>query len=289
MATTFVAGQLTEEGTSKTVQALGMTIHYHDIGTGDPIILLHSYGPGSTAWITFFKNFPELSKHYRCIAMDLPNFAKTGPAIYDEPIHSFQAKTALALMDALGIEKAHIVGNSQGGQTAMVFAYKYPDRINKLVWGGGHIGVGPGGSEYVLSNRREEGIRLAREAGQDPTKENLRRYLLGHINDEALVTDELVDYIHKMYTGRPDLAEARSKSRGVSYNHRQYIVNIKAPTLMIWGRYDRVCQFEIGINALNHIPNSRLVVINDTGHWTPFERPEEYNSHVLNFLKGDWA
>jgi pimeloyl-ACP methyl ester carboxylesterase len=91
-----------------------------------------------------------------------------------------------------------------------------------------------------------------------------------------------------MYTGRPDLAEARAQSKMVPYNHVNDMAKIKAPTLMVWGRYDRTCNFEIGFNSLNHIRNSRLVVLH-CGHWVPFEKPEEYTAHVLNFLEGDWA
>ena len=116
------ASTFTEENTSKVIAAHGRNVHYHDIGEGEPLIMLHSYGPGTTAWITFHKNFPELSKHFRCIAMDLPNYTKSGPVVYEETQHIFQAKTALALMDALGIDKAHILGNSQGGQSALTFA-----------------------------------------------------------------------------------------------------------------------------------------------------------------------
>ena len=58
------------------------------------------------------------------------------------------------------------------------------------------------------------------------------------------------------------------------------------PALIIWGRYDRMCVFEIGIAALNNLADSRLVVLNNCGHWVPFERPAEYASHVLNFLRG---
>ena len=285
----MVTQELTEAGTSKTIEAMGTTIHYHEAGQGDPILLLHSYGPGTTAWITWSKVLPILSQHFRCIAMDLPNFAKTGPFVYVETTHNVQARTALALMDALGIEKAHIVGNSQGGQSSMVFAYKYPDRINKLVWGAGHIGSGGAyRGEYLMGNKPEEGSKASREAAENPTVENVRRYLRVHIDDEALVTDELVDYIHKSINSRPDLAEARSKSKMVPYDHSHDLESIKAPTLIIWGRYDRMCQFEIGINALNRTPNSRLVVLNNCGHWPPFEKPKEYNAHVLNFLQGDW-
>src|SRR5207245_10488878 len=133
---------LTEAETSKTVQAGRMTVHYHDIGTGDPVLFLHSYGPGTTAWITFHKIVGALSQHFRCILMDLPNFSKTGPIVYKEGVHAVQARTAVALLDALGIPRAHFVGNSQGGQSSMVVAMTHPDRVSTLVMGGTHIGTG---------------------------------------------------------------------------------------------------------------------------------------------------
>ena len=280
---------LTEEGPSKTVQAYGTTIHYHDIGSGDPLVMLHSYGPGTTAWVTFHKNFPELSQHFRCIAMDLPNYAKTGPTLYEEPMHKVQAKMAAALMDELGIERAHVLGNSQGGQSALTFAYMFKERINKLIWGGGHIGTSGGyPNEYLMVNKPEEGIIASREASTNPTRENFRRYLDMHIIDKSLITDDLVDYLIHQHTGRQDLVEARAKSTSLPYDHSREIMDIEAPTLIIWGRNDRTCHFEIGINCLNLVRNSRLVVLKDTGHWSPFEKPAEYNAHVLNFLKGDW-
>ena len=75
-----------------------------------PVLFLHSYGPGTTAWITFHKTVGELSQHFRCILMDLPNFSKTGPIVYREGVHAVQARTAVALLDALGIARAHWVG-----------------------------------------------------------------------------------------------------------------------------------------------------------------------------------
>ena len=283
------ATALTEEGTSRTVQAYGTTIHYHDVGEGDPLVMLHSYGPGTTAWVTFHKNFPELSQHFRCIAMDLPNYAKTGPILYEEPMHKVQAKMAAALMDALGIDRAHVLGNSQGGQSALTFAYMFKERINKLIWGGGHIGTSGGyPNEYLMVNKPEEGIIASREASTNPTRENFRRYLDMHIIDKSLITDDLVDYLIHQHTGRQDLVDARAKSTSLPYDHSREAMDIEAPTLIIWGRNDRTCHFEIGINCLNLVRNSRLVVLKDTGHWSPFEKPAEYNARVLNFLKGDW-
>src|SRR5215813_9713283 len=128
----FVASNdLTEAGTGKTVAAGGMNVHYHEAGAGEPVLFLHSYGPGTTAWITFHKVVGELSQHYRCILMDLPNFSKTGPLIFREGVHSLQARTAVALLDVLGIDQARWVGNSQGGQSAMVAAINYPERVSR--------------------------------------------------------------------------------------------------------------------------------------------------------------
>ena len=275
--------EFTEEGTSRTIEAGGMTIHYHDVGEGDPVVFLHSYGPGTTAWITFHKTLGMLAPHFRCLLLDMPNFGRTGPLIYNEPVHDVHARTALALMDALGIDQAHLVGNSQGGQAAMVFAYAYPDRIRKLVTGACHIATG--GDRYLMANRPSEGSRATQEVHANPTLENVRRYLRVHLDDEALVTDDLVAYIHQVHTGRPDHEEARRKSVSVYYDHGPGVAAIQAPTLIIWGRYDRMCSFEIGIASLNYIDDSRLIVLNKCGHWPPYEHPKEYANYVLNFLK----
>jgi pimeloyl-ACP methyl ester carboxylesterase len=289
------ATELTEEGTSNWIEAGGMNIHYHDIGEGPPIIMLHSVGPGGvTAWITFSKILPELSKHFRCIAMDFPNFAKSGPLAYNEPVHNFQARTALALMDALGIEKAHILGNSQGGQTAMVFAAHYPERVDRLVCGTCHIVTG--GDTYLMapygrgSRRRQRMAKLtgAPATPPAPTAASIKLALADYIDNVDLITDELSEYLYKMGTGRPDLAEARSKSTSTYYDHGVDIFGITAPTLIIWGRYDMICPFEVGIAMLNRIPNARLTVLH-CGHWVPFEKPAEYTAHVLNFLTSEWA
>ena len=99
-------------------------------------------------------------------------FSKTGPIVYREGVHAVQARTAVALLDALGIERAHWVGNSQGGQSAMVAAITYPERVGKFVMGGSHIGTG--GDRYLMANRPSEGSRATRQALDDPSRENIR-------------------------------------------------------------------------------------------------------------------
>ena len=142
---------------------------------------------GTTAWITFHKVIGALSMHFRCILMDLPNFSRTGPIIYREGVHAVQARTAVALLDALGIQRAYWLGNSQGGQSAMVAAITYPERVAKFVMGGSHIGTG--GDRYLLANRPSEGSRAPQpKPSPIPSRENIRRYLRVHIDDDSLVT-----------------------------------------------------------------------------------------------------
>jgi pimeloyl-ACP methyl ester carboxylesterase len=100
--------------------------------------------------------------------MDLPNFSRTGPIVYREGVHTVQARTAVALLDALGIARAYWVGNSQGGQSAMVAAVTYPERVGKFVMGGSHIGTG--GDRYLMANRavRPDGALRGQHRDAEP-------------------------------------------------------------------------------------------------------------------------
>ena len=136
-----------------------------------------------------------------------------------------------------------------------------------------------------MGNRPSEGSLATNDLIADPTCENVRRYLRVHIDDDALVTDDLIDYIHQNYTGNPDHIAANAASVSVPYDHGVDLPNITAPSLIIWGRYDRMCVFEIGITALNNIQESRLALLNNRGHWPLCDEPKEYTAHLLKLLE----
>jgi pimeloyl-ACP methyl ester carboxylesterase len=118
----------------------------------------------------------------------------------------------------------------------------------------------------------------------------MRTYLETHINDKTLITEELIAYLIEQHTSRPDIVAARkTMTYGENHDLTPDMLRFDCPTLVIWGRNDRVCHWEIGIRTLNLIPRSRLIVLRDTGHWVPYERPAEYAAHVLTFLRADWA
>ena len=274
-----------EQETSHTVQANGMNVHYHDVGEGPPMLMLHSTGvrPGTTAWLTFSKVLGAFAEHYRCIMMDLPNFGRTGPHVYNEPLHDMMAHTAVALMDSLGIDKFIALGNSQGGQVCTDIELLHPGRVQAIVCGACHISTG--GDAYLLRPFPSEVSMLNREAEADPqSRDKLRRLLDALVYDPPLITAEIFEAMYEMRTNSPDYWAAIHASPMVRKNNDGAIARIDVPTLLIWGREDRFVTYEQGLAFLSNIRAAELVVLQRCGHWVPFERPNEYASHVLRFL-----
>lgn len=283
------AGVLAESAIGRTVEVYGAPVRFLDVGSGPPLVMLHAWGPGSSAWTLFSEALPLLSRHFRCIALDLPNYGGSGPFFRDaESLYSLQANCARDLMRTLDVERAHILGHSQGAQSALTFAALFPDAVDRLVVGGCHTGARHG--EYLLGLGDEEGIRVAYPVLRGAGSEAMRRYLETCVADRRLVTDELVEAMLRRHAAREDLVAARRDAR-----HRPAadlsddMAVFEAPTLVIWGREDRTCGWEIGVRMFNIIPNARLVVLKGAGHWAPFERPREYAGHVAGFLTGTWA
>src|SRR5207245_5967817 len=133
--------------------------------------------------------------------------------------------------DARRIEKADWAGSSQGGRSTMVAAINYPERVTKFVMGGSHIGTG--GDRYLMANRPSEGSRATQQTIADPSRDKIRHYLRVHIDDESLVTDELVDYIHRAHTWSPEFIEARRQSASLPHDYTPDLAGIRSPVLLI--------------------------------------------------------
>jgi len=98
------------------------------------------------------------------------------------------------------------------------------------------------------------------------------------IDDDSLVTDELADYIHRAHTWAPKFTEARRQSVSLPHDYTPDLPGIKAPVLLIHGRYDRIVPFEVSIAILNHIADSRRALFNNCGNWPPFEKPAKWTA-----------
>ena len=273
------AVRFSEEATSKYVQAGDIRIHYNEVGAGDAVIFLHGGGPGATSWSNFFKNVGVVSEHYRCLLVDQPGFGKSDSVTMVEPRGTVNARAVRDMMDALGIEKASLIGNSMGGGTAITFSIDYPDRIDKLII----MGSG-GGPLPIFAPSPTEGIKILNEVFESPSVEGLRRLINVMLYDGSMVPDEVLEQRYKTIIDNPDHLTARRNSVTTQRDFSAQLAGIEAPTLVLHGRNDRVVPLENGLRLVGSIPNSRLVVLNQCGHWAQYEHADVFNRLVLDFL-----
>src|SRR5919198_5865352 len=168
----------------------GFRLHYHEAGDGPAVVMLHGGGPGASAWSNFGPNLPVFAKEFRTLLVDQPGFGDSDKPEISKQYFTFSADALRGLLDKLGIEKAHLVGNSLGGGTAVRFALDHPDRAGRLVL------MAPGGlSLNVFSSDPTEGIKklYAFGAPPGPSREKLAEFLRTLVFDQSLVTDELVE------------------------------------------------------------------------------------------------
>jgi 2-hydroxy-6-oxonona-2,4-dienedioate hydrolase len=149
--------------------------------------------------------------------------------------------------------------------------------------GGSHIGTGC--DRYLMANRPWEGSRATRRALDDPSRENIAHYLRAHIDDESLVTDELVDYIHRGHTWSREFIDAGRQSVSLPHDYTPDLPSVQASVLLIHERYDRMVPFEVSIAILNQLPTrvSCCSIIAATGRL--FRSPPSGRPQVLAFLQ----
>ncbi|WP_418956469.1 4,5:9,10-diseco-3-hydroxy-5,9,17-trioxoandrosta-1(10),2-diene-4-oate hydrolase [Streptomyces tritici] len=279
---------ITYESTSRTAKAAGLTLHYHEAGPADGpvVVMLHGGGPGATAWSNFGGNLPVFAERFRTLLIDQPCFGRSDKPEPDRDYFSFSAGAVAALLGALGIEKAHVIGNSLGGGTAVRLALDHPRLVGRLLL------MGPGGiSVNLFSPDPTEGIKqlFAFNSAAAPTRAQMRAFLLTMAYDPAIVTDAFVE---ERYTQAVD-PEARLGAARMGAAFAQWPVDsmlwreghrITQPTLLTWGREDRTNPLDGALLALRTIPDARLHVFPHCGHWAQTEAYDEFNRLALDFF-----
>jgi 4,5:9,10-diseco-3-hydroxy-5,9,17-trioxoandrosta-1(10),2-diene-4-oate hydrolase len=280
--------------TSRYADAGGMRLHYHEAGpaTGDdagtPLVLLHGGGPGASAWSNFGPNLAVFAQRFHTLGVDQPGFGRSAKPPVAGQYFTFAADALAGLLDELGIERVHLIGNSLGGGTAVRFALNHPKRAGRLVL------MGPGGlSLNVFAPDPTEGVKRLMEfaAPPGPSEEKLAAFLRTLVFDQRLITDEMVA---ERYAAASDPeALAAAASMGASFfdpatfeegllwreAHR-----LRQQVLLVWGREDRVNPLDGALIALKLIRRARLHVFGGCGHWAQLEKFDEFNELVLSFL-----
>lgn len=282
--------QWTEAGTSKFVTIregdADLNIHYNDTEAGDEVVvMLHGSGPGASGWANFNRNIQPLTDAgYRVILMDCPGWSKSDTIVNDGSRSHLNARVLKGLVDALGLNKIHIIGNSMGGHSAVAFTLEYPEHVDKLILMGGGTG---GGS--LFTPMPAEGIKRIGKLYREPNMDNLKEMMDIFVYDTSNLTEELFQTRLDNILARKDHLEnfvASSKANPKQFpdvGHR--LGEIKNETLIVWGRDDRFVPMDTGIRLVNGIQRSELHIFNRCGHWVQWEYADKFNRMVLDFLK----
>jgi 4,5:9,10-diseco-3-hydroxy-5,9,17-trioxoandrosta-1(10),2-diene-4-oate hydrolase len=272
----------------KYVQAGGLKLHYHEAGAehAETVILLHGGGPGASAWSNFGRNLPEFAKHYRTIAVDQPGFGRSDKPTEHPQYFRHSADAVVGLMDALGIECAHFVGNSLGGGAAVRLALNHGKRAGRLVL------MGPGGlSVNLFAPDPTEGVKNLGRFAAKPSRARMEAFLRIMVHDQALITDELIDDRFAAANTPESLAAMRAMGRSFAQpdTYEEGMLwreahRLRQRVLLIWGREDRVNPLDGALLALKTIPRAQLHVFGGCGHWAQLEKFDEFNRLALDFL-----
>jgi 2-hydroxy-6-oxo-octa-2,4-dienoate hydrolase len=261
------------------VDAGGIKTNYLEAGEGPPLVLVHGSGPGVTAYANWRLTIGDLARHFRVLAPDMAGFGFS-----DKPTAQGYTMTGwvdqlAGFLDALGIERASLVGNSFGGGLGVRMAVEHPERVDRLVL------MGSMGVSFPIT----EG--LDQVWGYQPGFENMRRVLDYFAYSRDLVSDELAEVRYRAALA-PGVQEAFSamfpapRQRWVEAmsTPADKIRGIGHETLIIHGRDDQVIPLSNAYRLLELIERAELHVFGRCGHWSQIEWAAQFNALLIGFL-----
>ena len=275
--------------TERTVRVNGKDIFVADTGTGPPVVLLHGGGPGASGVSNYARNIEPLAQHFRVIVPDMPGYGRSAKGVDGSDPFGYLADHIRGMLDALGIDRAHLVGNSYGGSCALRLALDTPHRVDKLVlMGPGGVGTTRGlptaGLKSLLGYYGGDGPSL------DKLRTFIRTYLVydGDTVPESLIQTRYESSIDPEVVANPPLqrpAGLRTLWR-MDFTRDPRLAKLATPTLVIWGRDDKVNKPSGAAMLGQRMPNADVLLTANTGHWVQWERADFFNAVTTAFLKG---
>jgi pimeloyl-ACP methyl ester carboxylesterase len=272
-------------GHLRSVEVAGNRVNYAEIGEGPPVVFVHGLGG---CWQNWLENMPASARAgYRAIALDLPGFGQSPMPDWEISIPAY-GRLVDGFCRALNLHSAGVVGNSMGGFIAAEVATHAPDWIDHLVlvsaagisqaalrrepvvaWARLLSAASPLAIRLNLEGIRRPGLRQMAFEGVFRHPQRIRRELLYEFSAPAI--------------GAPAFAPAAVALAGYDFLDR--LERITTPTLLIWGRDDRVVPASDAPGYVRRIPDSELIVYDDCGHLPMAERPARFNRDLERFLK----
>jgi pimeloyl-ACP methyl ester carboxylesterase len=261
----------------------GSRVSYIEMGDGPPLVFVHGL---AGCWQNWLENIPHFARSHRVIAIDLPGFGESELPHEDISMPGY-GRLVDAFLGEIDVERASIVGNSMGGFIAAEVAVSHPARVDKLVL------VSAAGVMTVRTAELAVAKRLARsfEIGSARVlarrqslvrRRRLRKLMLnGIVRHPELLQPELV-YEIASGGGKPGFLDAFQAI--LEYDFRDRLPEIERPTLIVWGRNDRIVPVGGAYRYEQLIPGSRRMIFEDTGHVPMIERPALFNRLLEDFL-----
>ncbi|TCO59918.1 alpha/beta fold hydrolase [Actinocrispum wychmicini] len=264
-----------------------------EAGTGEPLVLLHGVGGHAEA---YSRNVVRLGERYRAMAIDLVWHGMSGKPPFTGDAVGTYVEQILDLLDSEGIERAHLEGESLGGWVALTLALQHPDRVGKLVlnttagiqWNPGSVAEKPAEGRELLRSRSLAAI-------DDPSPETVRRRLEWLMASPDRVTDELVDVRRRIYADPPTNRSLRTvfeNSFGFGSGparriREERLADVRVPTLVLWATHNPGSGPDVGRRIAELIPGARFHCVDDAAHWPQWEKPDEHDRVVLDFLASE--
>ena len=261
----------------------GVKLFYQEVGTGIPIVFVHEFAGDVRSWEAQLRHF---GRRYRAIAYNARGYPPSDVPSEVERYSQTRARDDIrAVLDALDIDKAHVVGLSMGGFATTHFGFTYPDRARSLVIAGCGYGASPGtraqfSAEVEASAARFEQQSMATAAETYALGPSRVQYQNKDPRGWREFTDQLAE--HSALGAAKTLRGVQSR-RPSLYDLTEEMKKITTPTLIMTGDEDWAC-LEPGILMKRTIPTAALVVLPNAGHAINLEEPDAFNRHIDEFL-----
>lgn len=278
--------------TERMVRVGERDIFVTEAGSGVAVVLLHGGGAGATGASNYARNIDVLAQQFRVIVPDMPGYGRSSKQIDQSDPFGDLASAIGGLLDALGVDQAHLVGNSYGGAAALRLAMDRPGKVDRLVL------MGPGGigTTRALPTKGLQEL-LAYYGGTGPSRAKLDRFIRQYlVFDGDSVPGELIDARYEASVDpevvanpplrRPSGPLAPRTLWRMDLTRDARLAKVVNPTLVVWGAADKVNRPSGGQLLVDAMPNCDLYLAANTGHWVQWERPELFNSLALRFLGG---
>ncbi|MDO5681377.1 MAG: alpha/beta hydrolase [Propionibacteriaceae bacterium] len=271
----------TAESTQRTVELDGRVLTYHEAGEGPLVLCIHGGAPGAYGWGNFGVVVDQLAQTFRTVVVDLPGYGGSEPIDLTGGRYAAYAATFVRLIEHLGATRAHIIGMATGGAVGIAMATRHPDAVDRLVL------VSSAGGLPLFTVMPSEGQKHIRDyyKGAGPSRERMRAYLEMMLADPSRITDDMIEERYVASLGRESEIPVGAKIKPEEV--WRDLQCITAPTLVLWGRDNRIQGFDNALFMLNQIPDVEVHIFGRTGLWIPFERPNGFSREVTSFLLED--